>query len=151
MPRLGHTALALFRLFQVRVTAGVVGVIVNPRGEILIVEHVFHPTYPWGLPGGWLGVGESPAECLKREVREETGIEARIEYPLLIARGYYHPRHLDIAFVCTAHEDNVQLSDELLNFRWAALDGLPPLNPFHREAVAAYQARGVGDDEAELC
>jgi 8-oxo-dGTP pyrophosphatase MutT (NUDIX family) len=33
----------------------------------------------WGLPGGGLRPHESLAECLRREVLEETGIHVRIE------------------------------------------------------------------------
>src|SRR5688572_8171844 len=57
----------IVRLFQGRYTAGVVGVVVNARGEVLIVEHVFHPESPWGLPGGWLGWREDPHLAVARE------------------------------------------------------------------------------------
>jgi mutator protein MutT len=33
----------------------------------------------WELPGGRLERGESPEQCLLREIREEVGIEAEIE------------------------------------------------------------------------
>ena len=31
----------------------------------------------WTLPGGWADIGESPAECVAKEVREESGFEVR--------------------------------------------------------------------------
>jgi ADP-ribose pyrophosphatase YjhB (NUDIX family) len=31
----------------------------------------------WTLPGGWADVGQSPAECVQREVREESGYLVR--------------------------------------------------------------------------
>ncbi|MCP4519860.1 MAG: NUDIX hydrolase, partial [Delftia sp.] len=41
---------------------GVAGVVLNQRGEILLLEHVFRRAYPWGLPGGWMARGESPSQ-----------------------------------------------------------------------------------------
>ena len=57
---------------------GVVGVVLNERGEILLLEHVFHRAYPWGLPGGWMDRGESSDQTLRRELREEVELEIEI-------------------------------------------------------------------------
>jgi 8-oxo-dGTP diphosphatase len=42
---------------------GVAGVVLDERGQILLLEHVFHRYYTWGLPGGWMDRGESPQEA----------------------------------------------------------------------------------------
>lgn len=126
---------------QPRFTAGVVGVVLNARGEVLVVEHVFHPQHPWGLPGGWLEPGESPAQALKRELQEETGMEATIVSLLLMETGYYSRAHLDVAFLCRAQSDVRGLSSELLDYRWTSLDEAPPMMPFHQAAILAAQVR----------
>ena len=130
----------VFRRMQAHFTVGVVGVVLDGEGRVLLVEHVFHPGYPWGLPGGWLEGGESPADALERELREETGLAISIQGPLLVDIAH-HSHHLDVAFLCRARGDVQKLSSELLDYRWASFGTLPPLSPFHQAAVAAAQAR----------
>jgi 8-oxo-dGTP diphosphatase len=126
-----------FRQLQGWYTAGVVGVVVNSRSEVLLVEHVFHPEWPWGLPGGWLGRGESPQHGLQRELQEETGLSVSILRPLLIDNGYYFRTHLDISFLCRAENEVQALSSELLDYRWVRPDDLPEMVPFHAASIAA--------------
>src|SRR5687767_7763004 len=126
----------IMRAFQGRYTAGVVGVVLNQQGEVLVVEHVFHPDCPWGLPGGWLGWRESPAGGVQRELKEETGLDIEIIKPLLVELGYSNT-HLDIAFLCTAENESVSLSSELLSHRWVHPDQMPSLLSFHRRSIAA--------------
>lgn len=33
----------------------------------------------WALPGGWVEVGETPAQCIVKEVKEECGIDVCVE------------------------------------------------------------------------
>ncbi|MGE5507631.1 MAG: NUDIX hydrolase [Chitinophagales bacterium] len=66
------------------VSAG--GVIVD-RGEALILRHA---RGEWIMPKGHLEPGETPEEAALREVREETGLEARIVAPL--GETSYHYR-----------------------------------------------------------
>jgi len=53
--------------------------------EILLIKHREHTdgrSY-WVLPGGGIEAGETEIECVRREVREETNLEVRIETLLL--------------------------------------------------------------------
>ncbi|MFP4022650.1 MAG: NUDIX domain-containing protein, partial [Candidatus Paceibacterota bacterium] len=56
-------------------TFGVVGAIIEKEGEFLLVKETeAGPDQgKWNHPAGWIDVGESPLEAVKREVQEETG------------------------------------------------------------------------------
>jgi mutator protein MutT len=49
------------------------GVVFNERGEVLLLKN---PRDEWELPGGRLERGETPWDCLAREIAEECGIQA---------------------------------------------------------------------------
>ncbi|MGQ0740858.1 MAG: NUDIX hydrolase [Alphaproteobacteria bacterium] len=58
---------------------GVGAVIWNACGEVLLIRRARAPhAGKWSIPGGKVEPGESLHEALKREVREETGIEIEI-------------------------------------------------------------------------
>lgn len=56
------------------------GAIVRDHQILLIMhrEHDTGRTY-WVIPGGGLEPGEMPEACVRREMREETGLEVRVE------------------------------------------------------------------------
>ncbi len=46
------------------------------NGKLLVVKHSEQARH-YALPGGHLEPGENPLECLKREIKEELGIEIK--------------------------------------------------------------------------
>jgi len=53
-----------------------VGVIIKKEGKILLGKRKgSHGKGSWSFPGGHLDFGESPEECARREILEETGIQ----------------------------------------------------------------------------
>jgi len=62
---------------------GAGGVVVNAAGEVLLIRD--RNGY-WVFPKGHIDPGETPEEAARREVREETGIEAEILAPLGVTR-----------------------------------------------------------------
>ena len=60
----------------------VTGAIIPEKGRVLVAKR--HPSSrfepgKWEFPGGKLEFGERPEECLKRELREELGIDVKVE------------------------------------------------------------------------
>ena len=73
---------------------GVRGVVFRD-GKLLLVRE--RSDGLWTLPGGWADVGDSPADAVVREVREESGFETRATklLALLDRNRHGHPPHLN--------------------------------------------------------
>ena len=62
-----------------RIVLGVGAVIWNGQGDVLLILRGKEPRKgQWSLPGGKLEFGETLVEGVRREVREETGLEVEI-------------------------------------------------------------------------
>lgn len=133
IPGLILLSFPIYRFFRPKYSMGVVGVLFNDTGEVLLVEHVFHPRIPWGLPGGWVDNNEDPQKAVCRELREELSIQARAVQIIVAEKTIYN--HLDLAYLCQTQDDIGTLSYELLNYRWFPLHQLPPLVRFHYDAI----------------
>src|ERR1051326_9359074 len=83
----------LVRLGQTRFTVTAGALIFDEAGRILLLEHVFRPDSGWGIPGGFLGRHEQPEEGIRRELREEIGIEVE-DVSLLFVRTLKRPGHV---------------------------------------------------------
>lgn len=127
-----------WRLGRPKFSAGVVGVIFDAEGRVLLVEHVFHPYNPWGLPGGWVEWREHPAQTIRRELEEELGLIVEVG-PVLLVEVQQSENHLDLAYLCYAQGIVTRLSNELLSHTWCNPAEVPKMYPFHLRAITQAQ------------
>lgn len=117
-------------------------------GRLLLVRHAGHDD-GWGVLGGAIEIGESPAEAAVRETREEIGVAVRLERLLDVLGGpdyqVSYPNGDRAAYVTTVYEAAIVdgspaiSDDELTDVAWFAPADLPglKLSPFSRALLTA--------------
>lgn len=97
------------------------GVVVNGAGQVLLREPINHfDDYVWTFPKGRPDDGETPEEAAVREVREETGVDARVVERL---PGTYPGGTSDNVFFAMElvdQDDHARL-DETASVRWCSI------------------------------
>lgn len=110
-------------------------------GKVLLVREAVDGR--WTLPGGWADVGDAPSEAVEREIREESGYEAKaVKLLALEDRKRRHPPSLNevykVAFLCELIGGEARTSAETTAVGWYGEDDLPPLS---KGRVTAEQIR----------
>lgn len=106
---------------------------IRKNDEILVLND---PEEGLDFPGGKIQEGEgSLAESLKREVREETGLEIIIGEPFVTWTEVFPSNHrlaghrvVLIGYRCEYKSGEVQVSEEHDNFRWVTKDTYSEVN-----------------------
>ena len=103
------------------------------EGRVLLVREISDGK--WTLPGGWADVNQSAAECVVREIAEESGFEARA-FKLAAVRDYqrsgHPPGNLDciykMFFICDITGGAARGGDETSEAAFFPRDALPSLS-----------------------
>ena len=100
-------------------------------GKVLLVREAVDGL--WALPGGWADIGDAPSEAIEREIREESGYEARAVKLLAIEdRKRRHPPSVNdvykVAFLCELVGGEARTSAETTEVGWFSEADLPPLS-----------------------
>lgn len=133
----------------------VMGLVCNQVGDFLLIQH--SDTGKWGFPAGLIEPGETPVEAIRREIREETGLEIEPErlIGVLGAQVYRHRypngdlvEPLAVVFGCRilAGELHQQmgLDTEVKSLKFFTQAQLPDLNLPYPDWI--YQSKGPGFD-----
>jgi ADP-ribose pyrophosphatase YjhB (NUDIX family) len=131
------------RKFPARPIVGV-GALIIDNGRILLVERGREPLKGyWSLPGGAVETGEPLHEALRREIREETGLEVEILHLIEVferimpgADGTTEYHYVLIDYVCRPVGGKLQADDDASRAEWFAeneitglkiTEGTPPV------------------------
>ena len=130
---------------QARFTVTAGALIFNDAGEVLLFKHRFRAGSGWGIPGGFLEAGEHPEQALRRELREEVGLELD-QVEIFTARTFPKPQQVEVLFCCRANSQVESQTMEVERAGWFSLSSLPKGLPKDQreliERAAAYGANG---------
>ena len=112
------------RLAHTRFTVTAGAVIFNDKREVLLLKHRFRAGSGWGLPGGFMEHGEQPIDALRRELREEIGLELD-DVEIFAARSFKKPKQVEVLFRARANAEVKTRTMEVERAEWFALDALP--------------------------
>lgn len=111
-------------LTEARFTVTTAAVITDAQGRVLLLQHRFRPGSGWGIPGGFLQTGEQPEAGLKRELREEVGLEVE-QAEVAFIRTLERYQQVEIIFCCRVLGEAVPRTLEVQRAAWFALQELP--------------------------
>jgi ADP-ribose pyrophosphatase YjhB (NUDIX family) len=129
-----------------RFLIGVVGLIYDEQGRVLLGRHTYLPPPAWSLPGGWLRAGEGLAAGVRREVAEEIGLAVEVG-PLVAWTEIATPLHYTFGFVCYARGGTFRPSAEIVEIAYfpvaeAARVVPPELRPLVEMAARRAEPQG---------
>ncbi len=116
--------------------------IFNPEGKIFLMKsHKWQGKYV--IPGGHIELGEKMEEALKREIKEEAGLDIfGIKFlffqEFIFDKAFWKMRHfIFFDFVCKTNSSKVTLNSEGQEYIWATLDEALklPVEPYTGRAI----------------
>ena len=121
------------------------GLVFNQNGEIFLMRsHKWRDIYT--VPGGHIELGERMEDALRREIREETGLEIYDIRFLAFQEFIYDPafwkrRHyVFFDYVCRTGSSDVTLNEEAESYVWASIEEALalPVEPYTRKTIEMY-------------
>ncbi len=123
-----------------------VGAVIVKHGEILLVKHEKDGRTYWLLPGGGQEFGETAAQALERELKEECGLNVKCGQLLFMAESLPPDKHrqvMNLTFLAELVSGEAHLaekdSERLKGVAWVKKDQLSKLTffPDFRDALLA--------------
>ena len=101
------------------------------KGRLLLTRRARAPyKLWWDLPGGFMETGESPEEAVKRELKEETGLDIKIKKLFGFYTGTYPSKTepfyiLSVVYLCSSPTDKLLALDDVCESRWFKKADIP--------------------------
>lgn len=120
--------------------------IINDSGDILLVQSYKWNNF-WSVPGGHIELGERAEEAVKREVKEEVGLDVEPIKMLMVQQAVYPknfmaPKHfIFMDFLCRTKSSEVKLDNrEIQESKWVTPEEAlqEKLEEFTRNLVEKY-------------
>ena len=110
-----------------------VGALLHRGDQVLLVKtHKWN--HSWGIPGGKIRRSESSEDALRREMREETGLEIKSPHFVCVqdcidSEEFIRPAHfLLLNYLAEAEPGEVTLNEEAEEFQWLPIKDSLALN-----------------------
>ena len=122
-----------------------VGILITQNGKLLMGKRIgAHGKGSYGTCGGHLEYGETPEECIRREVLEETGLRVKSLKFLCVSNILDYDKHyVDITFLGEVYkgEPKVLEPNKVERWEWYSFDRLPtPIFKAVKLAIKSYKA-----------
>jgi 8-oxo-dGTP diphosphatase len=104
-----------------------VAVIYDALGRILLTQRPDHADHggQWEFPGGKLQTGEHPVEALKREVKEEVGLDVLdMEFITDIEHSYTSKQVVLHVYRVTGFQGTARCLESQIDLRWVSPEKL---------------------------
>ena len=121
-------------IIRSRYHVAVGAMVFNERGQLLLCEHTYRRLHPWGLPGGDLKYGEDPADGVRREILEETGLTVQ-DARLLLVENSTIIHQVSLTYLCTGASGTFVANEEVASIRYFETGQLPDFFPEHRATI----------------
>ncbi len=124
--------------------------IIELGGKVLCTQRSESMSLPlkWEFPGGKINDGESPQECLKRELAEELGIEVTIGAPLTVSTHHYPAFSVTLyPFICKIASGEIVLHEHAA-MAWVSPEELHKLDWAEADltVIEGYQKQVAGNN-----
>lgn len=109
------------------------GILLDEQNRVLMVEEKLDPGR-WSIPGGWADVGFTPSEVIKKEMKEETGLDVEVVRVLAVYDKKCHPHPQEafytykIVFLCKKISGELKNTFDIEDVKFFHINELPPLS-----------------------
>jgi 8-oxo-dGTP diphosphatase len=126
---------------------GVMALIVDDSGRVLLVRNTYDPRHNWSLPGGWMGRNEQPEACIQRELLEETGFTIEVE-SLVVARTQRKLPSVDLLYRARITGGSFASNAEVSEVRYFPVSALPDqLVAGQRKLIESIEEHLLAEDD----